>query len=154
MGAPLKELDTEILYDLLHSGKDQKQVAVELGVSVPTLTKRIADLQEKTGLLLKYRDIQNLHLTELQARVLEAITPEKIQLASLTELVTCFRILKDKELVSLGKPNEIKGLVGYLIQIEKEQAIKDAPPVDVESLEVCQETVKTIVDADYLPDLN
>ena len=71
--------------------------------------------------MLKYRELQSLQLTELQARVLEAITPEKIAGASLKELVGAFKILKEKELVVDGKPSDIQGLVGYLLHIEKEE---------------------------------
>lgn len=122
-----------------------------LGVSKPTLSARIADLTEKQGLLLKYRELQALQLTELQSRVLEAITPEKIQDASLSELVQAFRILKDKELVVSGKPSEITGLVGYLIQLEKQEhaQLVDITPqsteLDLERREVCRE----IVDSPY-----
>jgi hypothetical protein len=42
----------------------------------------MADIQAKKGILLKYRFIRTLQSTELQVRVLEAITPEKIADAS------------------------------------------------------------------------
>ncbi len=104
------QIDYDELLNLMELGHKRTDIADELGISTPTLSKRIADLQEKQGLLLQYRTLQNLHLTELQARVLEAITPEKIQEASLGELVAAFRILKDKELVDTGRPTEITGL--------------------------------------------
>lgn len=116
-----KQLDPNKLFDLLETGLPAKYIAQELGVSVPTLSKRIADLQQKQGLLLQYRNIQSLHLTELQARILESITPDKIEEASLKDLILCYKVLKDKELVTEGKPSEIKGLVSYLVHLEKEQ---------------------------------
>ena len=61
-------------------------------------------------------------MTELQARVLEAITPEKIEEAPLRDLVASYKILKDKELNIEGKPSEIKGLVAHLIYLEKQEA--------------------------------
>lgn len=151
-----KKIDIDTLYDLLHQGKTQKQIAVELGISIPTLTTRIANIQEKQGLLLKYRNLQNLQLTELQARILEAITPDKIAEASLSDLVAAFRILKDKELVSLGKPNEITGLVGYLVHLEKEDARKNIPLLDIEQLEQLEEIKEIVTDImaeDYKPEL-
>lgn len=126
MGRPTKEIDANVFFDMLGSGFTQKQMAESLGVSVPTLEKRIADLQTRTGLLLKYREVQHLQLTDMQARILEAITPEKIADASLSELVSAFRILKDKELVVNGKPSEIRGLVGYLVEMEKREFEKVA----------------------------
>ncbi len=121
MGRPRKEIDLDVYYDMASTGMTQKDMAEELGVSIPTLERRIADIQTKQGLLLKYRELQSLQLTELQARVLEAITPEKIESATLGELVNAFKILKDKELLTDGKPTEIQGLVGYLLHLEKEE---------------------------------
>ena len=68
-----------------------------------------------------YRDIQALALTEIQAKVLNAISDRKIEEASLRDLVGAFKTLKEKEHLNDGKPTEITGLVGYLIQIEKEE---------------------------------
>ena len=120
-GRPKKEVDTDILADLLSDGWDKKAIARELGVTSPTLSRRITDLKKKEGEILQYRALQSLELTELEAQILEAVTPEKIQQASLKELVGAYKILKDKELVADGKPSEIKGLVGYLIHLEKEE---------------------------------
>jgi len=121
-GRPRKEVDVEQVLDMVDRGMTQVQMAEELGISNITLARRIADIKGKQGLLLQYRVLQPLQLTELQARVLDAITPEKIEGASLDELVRAYKILKDKELVSTGNPTELKGLVHYLITLEKEEA--------------------------------
>jgi len=132
-GRQEKEVDIEAMIDLLARGESVPVVATELGISAPTLRKRIADLQLKQGLLLQYRSIQSLQLTELQARVLEAITPQKINEAPLRDLVASYKILKDKELVIEGKPSEIKGLVAHLIYLEKQEtALKDGTLVSEE----------------------
>lgn len=120
-GRNQKVIDMEAALDLLMRGEKIPAIATELGISPPTLRKRIADIQSKQGLLLQYRSIQSLQLTELQARVLEAITPEKINEAPLRDLVASFKILKDKELNIEGKPSEIKGLVAHLIYLEKQE---------------------------------
>jgi len=122
MGRPLKEVDMEAVLDLLTRGEKVPAISTELGISPPTLRARIADIEQKQGLLLQYRAIQSLQLTELQARVLEAITPEKINEAPLRDLVASYKILKDKELNIEGKPSEIKGLVAHLIYLEKQDA--------------------------------
>ncbi len=124
-----KDLDEVELYDLLQTGAPRKDVAQYLGISTQTLSKRIADIQTKQGLLLQYRAIQALQLTEMQARILEAITPDKIEEAPLKDLVLCYKVLKDKELISDGKPSEIKGLVSYLVHMEKEQLACEATVV-------------------------
>lgn len=121
MGRPKTDIDPDVLYDLISTGMTQKDIAVEMNVSVPTLAKRIAKIQEEQSILMQYRTLQSLELTALQSRILEQITPEKIEEASLRDLVLAFKILKDKELVVDGKPSEIKGLIGVLIEMEKEE---------------------------------
>ena len=136
MGRARSNIETESMLDLLEQGLTQHQVASELGVSTPTLAARIADIQGKQGILLKYRALQSLQLTELQCRVLAAITPEKIDEAPLKDLVGAYKILKDKELVVDGKPTEIKGLVAYLVEMERQQLAleKDDNVVDIDKL--------------------
>lgn len=131
-------LNTEILHDLLSTGKPKTVVAKELGVSVSSLNKTIKELQTGQGLLLKYRELQHLQLTSLQARVLEAMTPDKIDGASIVELAQVYRILKDKELVTTGKANNITGLVNYLVALEKEEIQKNAV-VDITPYEDAEE---------------
>ena len=137
MGRPRSNIETENMLDLLEQGFSQTEVASELGVSAPTLAKKIADIQSKQGLILKYRALQSIQLTELQCKVLEAITPEKINEAPLKDLVGAYKILKDKELVVDGKPTEIKGLVAYLVEMERQQIAleKDDNVVDIAKLE-------------------
>ena len=87
---------------------------------VGTLTKQVDGILSKEKDLLRYRDKQGLILTEVQAKLLNAISDRKIQEAPLKDLVNCYKVLKDKELVMDGKPTEIKGFVGYLMELEKE----------------------------------
>ena len=137
MGRHKKDIPTEEIYDLVERGHSRREAASVLGISVPTLSARIRDIQEKQGLLMQYRAIQALHLTDLQAKILDAITPEKIEMAELKDLVVAYKILKDKELVVDGKPSEIKGLVSYLVHIEKENlaAAQVVPEADVEEFD-------------------
>ena len=122
------ELDPEKIYDLTSRGYNMQEASKELGVSHITLSKRMSEIRRKQGLLLKYRELQSLQLTDLQARILEHITPEKIEMASLRDLIMCFKILKDKELTVDGKPSEIRGLVHYLIEMEKQEAALESVP--------------------------
>ncbi len=71
-------------------------------------------------------DKGKVRLTELQLRVLEAITPEKIADASLLDLARAFKILKEAELGIKGEPFKITGLLGYLLKIEREDADRHA----------------------------
>ncbi len=148
MGRPKKELDLDVLFDYAVQGVPMTQQAKELGVSTLTLSRRIADIQSKHDVLLQYRALQSLQLTELQARVLEAITPEKIEEASLKDLVMAYKILKDKELVVEGKPSEIKGLVAHLIHLEQqEMAATKTPSLD------CITEAEFEEDFDRIPEL-
>ncbi len=130
MGRNKKDVDAEELMDLLERGIPQKEIAVKLEITPPTLSKRIAELQKEQGVLLQYRPLQSLQLTKLQAAVLERITPEKIADAPLRDLILAYKILKDKELVIEGKPSDIKGLVGYLIELEKLEADGKMPAIE------------------------
>lgn len=147
------DVDPDVLWDLGMRGLTQKQASQELGISESTLSRRLAKIQAKQGLLMKYRALQSLQLTELQARVLEAITPEKINEAPLKDLITCFKILKDKELTIEGKPSEIKGLVGYLVEMEKKE-FELSIKVDSGAAEEAIEMTRDIMDEDYIPDLD
>lgn len=132
MGRAKAIVDEESLIDLLNRGMTKGELSKTFDLSPMTLSRRIAEIQQKHGLLTQYRAIQALQLTELQARCLEAITPEKIEEAPLRDLIFAFKVLKDKELTLDGKPTDIKGLVGYLIKIEKEElAATEPPPLDV-----------------------
>lgn len=137
MSRPLTEVDIDLLLDMVEKGLTQEQMAMELGMSIPTVARRICELQRDSGVLIKYRTFQSLQLTQIQARILDQITPEKIASATLSELVNAFKILKDKEQVIEGKPSEISGLVHYLIHMEK----LDKTPKPVEGMIVQEEVV-------------
>ena len=142
-------IDAEVIFDLHEQGYNKKEMGEYLGISQPTLRRKIREIQETQQILLKYRTLQSLELTALQSRVLEAISEEKINEAPLRDLVFAFKILKDKELVVDGKPNEIKGLVGYLIQLEKE----DAACKDPIELDITPEDHQYTDEGEKLPDL-
>lgn len=151
MGRPLLELDSEVLFDLSSLGESQKEIARELNVSVPTLARRIARIQEEQSILLQYRTLQSLELTALQSRILEAITPEKIEEATLKDLVSAFKILKEKEHLIEGKPSEIKGLVAYLVEMEKEKIAVMKQPRELEGDTINGDFEET--DEEDIPDL-
>ena len=164
VGRDFKEVDLEKLISLVGTDLPQKVIADELGISIPTLAKRMAEISDKQGILLKYRELQSLQLTSLQARVLEAITPQKINEATLRDLVLAFRVLKDKEMNIEGKPTEIKGLVHYLLELEREENIVDCEQYTDQQFEeaadaaalvtaIPEVTAANVEDPDFLPDL-
>jgi DNA-binding Lrp family transcriptional regulator len=145
-----KEMDEQTMQeflDLLERGASPPEIAKTIGLTPPTVRQRIAKLQQDQGVLLQYRSLQNLRLTELQHVILEAITPEKIAEAPLNILVQAFRILKDKELVMTGNPTEIRGLVGYLVELERQDVALNSP-VTVEPI------IEMEADNERLPNLN
>lgn len=121
MGRKKIEINPLKIYELSLRGMTQKEMAKELGVSHVTLAKRMAEIQREKGLLLKYRSLQTLELTLLQWRILEAVTTEKIESASLLELVKAFGILKKAELGMEEERPKIKGLLGYLVALERKE---------------------------------
>jgi len=119
MGRKKIEIEPEKIMALSLKGMTQLEMAKELGVSHVTLARRIAELRMKEGVLVDYRSIQALQLTALQARVLESITPEKIKVAPLGELVRAFGILKKMELAMSPLKINLSGLEKYLTQLEE-----------------------------------
>lgn len=159
----LIDIDMDKLVEMGQAQIPQKTMAAELGISIPTLAKLISSITEKRGILMKYRELQSLQLTAIQARILEHITPEKIAEANLKDLILAYKILKDKEQVMEGKPSEIKGLVGYLIELEKRESagmkeeFTDAEIAEAEAMgtEVSETFEPTNVEnPDFLPKLN
>lgn len=96
-------IDREKLLQLRWEGKTVSEISRELGVSIPTLSRRIAELEHGERLPTRHRELHGLQLTMLQFRVLEANTPERIEKASITELVFSFYILKKAELAISGR---------------------------------------------------
>lgn len=114
-------IDEELLLEKRGQKKSIKEISCEMGISTATLSRRIAELENKEGILTKYRELQGLQLTALQFRILQEITPEKIKSATLTDLVRCFSILSKAESSSLniGKIR-VSGLLQYLVEMERD----------------------------------
>ena len=119
MGRPKIEIDPELIFEMSSKGATVKLMAKLFGVSQKTLSRRMADLQLNEGILLRYRSLQTLQLTALQAKILENITDEKIENASLLDLVRAFAILKKAELGLKGEKVKISGLLGMLVKLEE-----------------------------------
>ena len=156
MPRPEIHINPEDLFDMSSKGMNQQELAAEFGVSTQTISKRMAEISAKQGVLMKYREIQTLQLTELQYHILEAITPEKISEAPLSDLVRAFKILKDKEQVMEGKPSEIQGLVAYLVELDKQEAQNDQP-IDVQFSEVKEQKsepeIRDPEDPNWMPEI-
>jgi len=120
MGRSKIQIDVQLLLEMRSQKKSIKEISEEMGISITTLSRRIAELENKEGILSKYRQLQGLELTGLQFRILEGITPERIDNCSLSELLKCFSILKKAELAIQGKGGvKISGLLRYLLDMER-----------------------------------
>ena len=122
MGRPRLPIDETAILEARGQGKSIKEISGDLGISTATLSRRIADLKFKEGVLTKYRELQGLRLAELQARILEFITPEKIEKASLLDLIKAFYVSAKAEAAIRGKESfKIKGLPDYLMELERRE---------------------------------
>ena len=121
MGRPKPKMDDNTILAMRSQGKHIKEISENLGISTATLTRRIAELTYQEGVLTKYRELQGFQLTDLQFRILRQITPEKIEKASLLELVKAFAILYTLEKQIRIEPCLKLGgrLVDYLSEIER-----------------------------------
>jgi len=144
MGRFKKEVDSEILFDLVEKGGTRAEISADLGMSARTLSHRISEIQEKQGLILQYRALQNIHLTELQANILEHVTADKIEAAPLRDLIFAYKVLKDKELVEIGKPTDIKGMMHYLIELERQEMAGEEPPEKL--ISAVEEEMESIIE--------
>ena len=120
MGRPKKEIDEITVLKLREEGKTMEAIAGITGVSIPTLSRRIASLKYQKGILTKYRELQGLQLTAHQARLLEAADAKGFEEADLTELMDAFNILKKAETAIQGKESfRVCGLKEHLMVFEK-----------------------------------
>ena len=115
-----RALTAEDVQKYIGSGKTQKEIAKELGVSIPTIARRMAALRLNKGPLMRFRDIKGLCLTDVQAQALEVITPEKIEKASLRELAKAYKVLVKSEKPLPKLKGKITGLLGHLLALEGE----------------------------------
>ena len=93
MGRPELKIDDDTILAMQSQGKHIKEISEHLGISIAPLSRRIAELKYQKGIISKYRQLQGLQLTELQFRVLEDITSEKQDRATLLEHVKASAIL-------------------------------------------------------------
>ena len=106
---------------------------VPLSTDVKYIQGAAEKLTAEESALAAYNKVQHVQLTKLQFELLEAITSDKLHEASLRDIVSAFKILKDKELVAQGRPTEIHGLVGYLQILEDEETgviTRDVTPTE------------------------
>ena len=112
MGRPKKMIDDMTLLGLRGEGKTLKKISIEMGVSVPTLTRRLALIRHGKGLLTRYRELQGLRLTQLQAGLLAAIDEDHLEKASIVDIANALYVITKAEIALRGKN---AGKVGGLL---------------------------------------
>ena len=121
LGRPRKPIDDTKLLSLRGEGRKLEEISKTLGCSIPTLSRRLAILNHEKGILTKYRQLQGLQLTELQAQLLKAAESKDFENASLTELLQAFHVLKKAEMAIQGKASfKMKGLLDHLLALEND----------------------------------
>jgi len=117
MGRPKKKCDESKILELVHDGETLQNISKQVGVSTSTISRRLAGLRRDRDFLSVYQELQHLHITQIQFRVLEAITPQKIEHASLSQLTRALKVLF--ELAASLKPKnqkEVKSFVDHVIE--------------------------------------
>ena len=107
------------------------------GLALPSrpIEDIVKNLESEQPILERYRQVQHVQLTQIQKKLLDAMTEDKMEAASLSELTRAYTLLKDKELVMNGKATAITGIVGYLIALEKEELEGKTKCIEVGSME-------------------
>jgi hypothetical protein len=127
MGRNRVAFDVEQMLELIGQGMGDKDIAANMGVSIPTLKSRIAELEEKESAILHYSKVQHIELLDVQQRLIAGVTDAKIAEAPLGQIANAFGIFKKAEHLNTGKPTEIVGLMGYLLTLEAEEIAKSQP---------------------------
>ena len=142
MGRPTSEVDMDVLMDFFEQGIPVKEMAEAFEISPPTMAKRIKELQAKHDVILEYKKLKSLHLTDLQHLLLSNITKEKIAEASLGEIAGAYKKLADSELaMEVGNDiGQVKGLVAHLLFLENQKENEEHPARVLTDLEFDEET--------------
>lgn len=128
-----KTLDKELLIDYISTGMSRKDIAEAMGVSPPTISNKIEELKREESSLLKYDKIHHLDLIGVKQRILANVTDDKLIEAPLGQLAQAYGVFGKMEQLIQGRPTEIRGLMGYLLHLEKEDiAARDGEIVEGE----------------------
>ena len=132
---------------------DRKAFQRIFNCDVKQIEGSIEKLKAEAKPLDSYADVQYLQLLKLQYKILSALDDDqKLSDASLKDLVAAFKALKDKELVSQGKPTEIVGLVGYLTTLEQEEKnVIDVTPSDEKQLDLFTQEINKPTEIEVMP---
>jgi DNA-binding MarR family transcriptional regulator len=122
MGRPKKQVDDVTLLKLRGEGKNLKEISEVMGVSSTTLSRHVALLHHEKGILTKYRQLQGLQLTELQARILAAVDLDHLEKASLVDIANALYVITKIEMAIKEKGSgKSKGILDHILALENDE---------------------------------
>ena len=133
------DIDDARLISLRSVGATDKELATTFDASIPTIKKRIKQIEQEQGIVLKWRDVRNLELTRLQALILDSIDEDSIREAPLGDRLKAFQILHNAEGNDTGNSNAVQNLFDQFVSIAKEKEKQQkafADSVQVEDVDV------------------
>jgi hypothetical protein len=121
MSEDKETLTPEEVKQLEELGLSTTEIAEVVEHSPTTIAKIIERAKTIEDVLSEYSGIQWTQLSELQIKLLGAVTQSKIDNASLREIVVAFKVLKDVEIgISPRGKDRSKGLLAYLVLLQEE----------------------------------
>jgi hypothetical protein len=119
-----EDMKAELDYDF------DAPAALPVEITQEDITAVVKSLRELAPSLDTYSNLEGLHVKKRALEVLNAITPDKIAGASLRDLVTAYKLLKEKDQLIQGKPTELTGIMHLVVTMEKkyQQRSESATP--------------------------
>jgi len=131
MAGKPKNINIDLMLDMLSDGMSRKDTAAALGIAPQTLDARVEQLRKSESSLLAYDKSHYLDLIAVKQRLVAGVTDEKIEEAPLGQIAQAYGTFAKMEQLIQGRPTEIYGLMGYLLHLEKEDIAKKNDNEDV-----------------------
>lgn len=126
VGAPKKQIPAQILLDLLKTGLSVSAIARRLQIDRRTVDKRITELGIEPKHIRAFCEQKADLLAAKQGQIINAMTPDKIEAASLRDQATAFNVLSNAERLERGQSTAninvhlLKGEIDELEKLEKQ----------------------------------
>lgn len=115
------DIDDNRLIALREAGATDKQLASAFNASIPTLKKRITQLQFEQGIILEWKSLRHIEFAKLQSAILESINEDTIREAPLGERIKALESLHKAESLDTGNTKAVKGLFDQFVTIAQER---------------------------------
>lgn len=118
MGRLPKEIDMGRLLEMAESETPAKEMAQELGISIPTLKNRIDQLRNEQSLLLDAKSVENLRVIKMKEDVLVRIEKNLPNMDN-DELIKALTALNKMDAPE-RETGKLSGLLGMITEIDEE----------------------------------